>query len=212
MTTDDLIARLSGELRPAQPAWWAFRAPIAIGLLLSVVAMLSWLGPRPDLAAAILTRPFWMKFVYTAAFAVFAFWLTERLGRPGTRRAHPLELLGLVVLALFAMAAFDMMKAAPAARHHMMMGVSSNVCPWRIVTLALPFLAAALWSLRRLAPTNLALTGFAAGLFAGAAGALVYAFHCTESTAPFVAIWYTLGIAVTGLIGALAGRWLLRWQ
>ena len=47
--------------------------------------------------------------------------------------------------------------------------------------------------------------------FAGAAGAFVYCFHCTEEAAPFIAVWYTLGIAVVTAIGALLGRSLLRW-
>jgi hypothetical protein len=47
---------------------------------------------------------------------------------------------------------------------------------------------------------------------AGAAGAWVYAFHCDESAAPFVAIWYTLGIALVGALGGMLGQWLLRWR
>ena len=50
-----------------------------------------------------------------------------------------------------------------------------------------------------------------AGLLAGAFGAWIYAFHCDESAAPFVIIWYTLGIAAIGALGGLLGRTLLRW-
>ena len=42
-------------------------------------------------------------------------------------------------------------------------------------------------------------------------GCTVYAFHCTESTATFIAIWYTAGILLTTLMGAALGRWMLRW-
>jgi hypothetical protein len=48
-------------------------------------------------------------------------------------------------------------------------------------------------------------------LLAGAVGAWIYAFHCNESAAPFVAIWYTLGMAAVGASGGLLGKWLLRW-
>jgi hypothetical protein len=65
--------------------------------------------------------------------------------------------------------------------------------------------------MRQLAPTRPILAGGCAGLLAGAAGAWVYAFHCNESAAPFMAIWYTLGIAAAGLLGAATGRWVLRW-
>jgi hypothetical protein len=65
--------------------------------------------------------------------------------------------------------------------------------------------------MRGLAPTRLQLAGAAAGLAAGAAGAWVYAFYCTESAAAFVAVWYSLGIAAVTLAGAVAGRFVLRW-
>ena len=55
------------------------------------------------------------------------------------------------------------------------------------------------------------LAGAGAGLFAGALGAFVYAFYCTEVAAPFIAVWYTLGIALTSLLGGILGRWALRW-
>src|SRR5436305_1310905 len=46
---------------------------------------------------------------------------------------------------------------------------------------------------------------------AGAAGALVYSFHCDEFAVPFLAIWYTLGIALAGGLGAGAAKLVLRW-
>jgi hypothetical protein len=55
------------------------------------------------------------------------------------------------------------------------------------------------------------MTGAIAGLLAGATGAFIYAFHCDESAAPFVALWYTIGISLVGLLGAALGRILLRW-
>jgi hypothetical protein len=49
------------------------------------------------------------------------------------------------------------------------------------------------------------------GLAAGGVGASAYALHCPESTAAFMAIWYTLGMAATGLLGFLVSPRLLRW-
>ena len=59
--------------------------------------------------------------------------------------------------------------------------------------------------------TDPTLAGLSAGLMAGALGAWVYSFHCTESGMPFLALWYSLGIAAVMLVGAIAGRLLLRW-
>ncbi|MFS2051364.1 NrsF family protein, partial [Variovorax sp. CT11-76] len=49
------------------------------------------------------------------------------------------------------------------------------------------------------------------GALAGGVGAAVYALHCPELTAPFIAVWYVSGIAVPVLVGALLGPRLLRW-
>jgi len=65
--------------------------------------------------------------------------------------------------------------------------------------------------LRGMAPTRPALTGFAAGAFAGGVAATVYGLHCGESTMVFVGTWYTLGVLGTGLLGAIVGKWALRW-
>ena len=44
----------------------------------------------------------------------------------------------------------------------------------------LPVFVATLWAMKGLAPTRLALAGAAAGLLAGAVGAVVYTLHCPE--------------------------------
>src|SRR5690606_10056653 len=53
--------------------------------------------------------------------------------------------------------------------------------------------------------------GAAAGVLAGGAGAFAYAFHCPELAAPFLAVWYVLGMAMPVVAGALIGPRLLRW-
>jgi hypothetical protein len=46
---------------------------------------------------------------------------------------------------------------------------------------------------------------------AGSLGALGYALSCTELSPAFVAVWYSLGIASTGALGAALGPRMLRW-
>ncbi len=48
-------------------------------------------------------------------------------------------------------------------------------------------------------------------LMAGGLGAAFYAAHCPDDSPLFVAVWYTLAIALVTGLGALAGRRLLRW-
>jgi hypothetical protein len=75
----------------------------------------------------------------------------------------------------------------------------------------LPALAAALWALRGLAPTQARAAGLAAGLLAGGLGAFGYALACTELSPAFVAVWYSLGIGMAGALGAALGPLTLRW-
>jgi hypothetical protein len=42
-------------------------------------------------------------------------------------------------------------------------------------------------------------------------GAFAYAFHCTDDAAPFVLVWYGIGIGLCGLAGRLLGPRALRW-
>jgi hypothetical protein len=62
-----------------------------------------------------------------------------------------------------------------------------------------------------MAPTRLRIAGAAAGFAAGAAGALVYTLHCPEMAAPFLGIWYVLGMLIPTAVGAALGPSLLRW-
>jgi hypothetical protein len=65
--------------------------------------------------------------------------------------------------------------------------------------------------MRSLAPIRMPLAGAAAGLLAGALGATVYTLHCPEMAAPFIGIWYVLGMLVPAAVGAALGRLVLRW-
>jgi len=213
MQTDDLIAHLSGELQPVGGAEVArtLAAGLALGLFGSALLMAATIGIRPDILQAMGGEAFWLKFLYTLAIAILGLKLVERLGRPGTEAAWPALLIAVPILALMSMMALQMMPADSATRHALLMGHSADVCSVLIAALALPLFAGLFWSLRKLAPTRLTQAGAAAGLLAGSAAATIYAFHCTESTATFIAIWYTAGIALTTLMGAVLGRFVLRW-
>jgi len=213
MKTDDLIEALAGRLEPASPraplAWLALW--VAAGVAVSFLVMVLWRGLRPDLHVAMTTPMFWSKFFYTLMLGAAALWLAERMGRPGAKVSRPARALQAVVLGFIALAVGRYMAADEPARHSLLMGHSAMLCPWCILVLSLPILAGALYGLRRFAPTRPTLAGFAAGLAAGGAGAFVYAFSCNESGMPFVAVWYTLPVLLAGLIGAVAGRFTLRW-
>ena len=212
MRTDDLIGQLSANLEPVKrgAAGRLLAGTILIGMIGSAVVMLSVLGLRHDFSSAITSFGMWTKLAYTFAVAVFAFFLVERAGRPGADMSKPALLLALPILSIVLLAIMQM-NAPGADMPKLVMGHSSRVCAVLVILTALPTLAATFWALRQLAPTRLTQAGALAGLFAGGAGAFVYSFHCTEGSAPFIAIWYTLGVVLTTAIGAVLGRHLLRW-
>ncbi|MGH6859068.1 MAG: NrsF family protein [Phyllobacterium sp.] len=213
MTTDDLIARLAGDLKPVSPGAVIGRVVLGLGLGLaaSSILMLAWLGMRPDLMAATGTMPFWSKLAYTLALAAIGASAVKRIAHPLGSIWPNLVLMLAGLLLLGVLAGMQLAMAPPERYPELLIGKSMAVCTFNIVMLSLPFLIGAFWVLRGLAPTRLTVAGGAAGLAAGAMGALVYSFHCTESGMPFVAVWYTLGVLVPGLIGAAAGRFVLRW-
>lgn len=213
MATPDLIDRLVADLRPVPRGAVARRVGLGLGagILVSIAGMLLTLGPRPDMADAMATGSFWMKISYTAVLALIGAGAVAAIARPEGRLRNRV-LAGLAVLAICALlAAVELIGAAPAEQAALVMGSTALTCPWSIAILSLPVFAGAFWALRGLAPTRLTLAGAAAGLAAGAFAALVYSFHCPESAMPFIAIWYTAGVAIAGGLGAALGRWLLRW-
>src|ERR1700744_2235064 len=110
-----MIDRLSGDLTPVERGTVARRLVLGLcaGILVSVLAMWMGLGLRHDLAAAMSTSNYWMKFFYTLIAALVAFWLVERIGRPGADAKRPalFELLPLGAILLLASA--TLMRAAP---------------------------------------------------------------------------------------------------
>lgn len=209
----DLIDQLVADLAPTPPHALARRmaAGLGAGLVVSAILMLLWLGPRPDMMPAMATMAFWAKFAFTLLLALAGIAAASRMARPATGAGAPLTLASLVLAAMVVLAIAQFATAPAPERPALLLGGSALVCPWYIMALSVPVLAGAVWAIRGLAPTHLTLAGAMAGLAAGGVGAFVYSFHCIESAMPFVAIWYSLGIAGATLAGALLGRLMLRW-
>jgi hypothetical protein len=210
MKTEALIAALAADTKPVVPGAVGRRLAL-FGSLVAVVVLLAWLGPRPDLAQALVTSAFWTKAGYTAALALGGALLTTRLARPGGRAGSARWILAAAFIVVAALGGLAVAEAAPDQRAVIWFGHSWTLCPWRILVIATPVFVAVTLGLRRLAPTRLALAGAASGLFAGAVGATVYGIACTETSAAFLAVWYSLGVAICAGVGAILGRWLLRW-
>ena len=213
MRTDELVTMLAAGAGAVEPGATARRYTVALGwgafgatLLMAIV-----LGVRPDLAEAARLPMFWVKLAFPASLATGALYAAARLSQPGVPLARVPAALAAPVLAMWLLAALVLATAAAGEREELIFGGSWSACPLFIALLSLPVFAAALWAMKGLAPPRLALSGAAAGLLAGSVGALIYALYCTEMAAPFLALWYLLGMLIPTAAGAAIGPRLLRW-
>jgi hypothetical protein len=211
MKTERLIGLLATGAGPAPRAAVAWRlAPVlAAALAASALASIAALGLIPP--AMWLDAAPWIKLGYAASLGACCAWLVARLARPATQLGAAPFALAAVLGAMLVLGAAELALAPRGERYAELMGQSALRCPWAIVALSIPALAGILWALRGLAPTRLHLAGLYAGLLAGAIGAAGYALACTEQSAAFVAVWYSLGIALSGLLGGALGGRILRW-
>lgn len=213
MKTEQLVALLAAGAAPVPPHAVARRFALALGLggLGALGLLMLVLGLRPDLAQAARLPMFWMKPAFTAALALPALLAAARLARPGMRLGRVGLGLVLPLLLVWALGAAVLVTAGPGERAALVLGSTWRTCPFNIALLSLPLFVALFWAMKGLAPTRLALAGAGTGLLAGALAALVYALHCPESSAPFLGVWYVLGIAIPTAAGALLAPRLLRW-
>lgn len=213
MKTDELLGLLAADATPVPRNAAEKRLGLAllVGLGLAFVWVAETLGVRPDLAEVARTGMFWGKVGMPLMTGLVGATLVWRLGHPGQRPGAWGWLVLLPVALLWLLAGWDMAQATAAQRQDMVFGDTWRVCSFNIVVTSLPAGVMLFWALRGLAPTRPVLAGAAAGWLAGAVAATVYSLHCPEMEAPFLAVWYVLGMVVSAALGALAGARMLRW-
>ncbi|RZL87303.1 MAG: DUF1109 domain-containing protein [Variovorax sp.] len=213
MKTDDLVSMLAADAAPVpqRAASQRFATALLVGLPLSFAWMAFEHGVRRDLLQALFWPMFWVKLLFPACIAAAGFVIVQRLARPGVPVRHAWAGLAVPVLVIWTLAIVAWFVAPQDQRSAMFWGHTWRICALNIAVISAPVFVAALVALKSLAPTQPALAGAAAGAMAGGAGAAIYAFHCQELAAPFLAVWYVAGIAVPVLAGAAIGRRWLQW-
>jgi hypothetical protein len=213
MKTHDLIALLAADASAVEQHTASRRLALAVAAALpvSVGLLLAGYGLRRDIADVVGAPMFWVKLLVPVCMALAAFVAVQRLARPGVRAGAAWWALAAPAALLWLLAIFVWAGASEPERSAMVWGVSWRICMASIALMALPVFVAAFGVLRGMAPTRPALAGAAAGALAGSVGASVYALHCMELAAPFLAVWYVGGIALTTAAGAALGPRLLRW-
>lgn len=212
MKTDELIAMLAGDAGAVASRVWQQRYALALvaGLAGAMLLMILLLGVRPDIADAVRLPMFWVKLAFPAALAAGALLAAVRLSRPGVAIGRAGAMLAAPVLAIWVLAALVLL-GAPEDRAMLIWGETWAACLINIPMLSVPAFVAVFWVMKSLAPVRPAVAGAAAGLLAGAVSAVAYALHCPELAAPFIGLWYLLGMLIPAVLGALIGQRLLRW-
>jgi len=211
MKTPDLIAALAADRQRHPPVAKMLAAALIGAGAVSIAIYAIAIGPRPDLMAMLATPRVLFKLSWTAALALAASAAFLRFAAPGRRIAGTLVALAGVFAALGLAVGVELSVLPPdlwATRAH---GHNATWCLRLIPVLSLAPLIAALFVLRRAAPTRPAWAGAAAGLLAGALGAVLYATHCPDDSPLFVASWYGIAILGMTLLGSGLGARFLRW-
>jgi hypothetical protein len=213
MNHQALIQALCDDLTPVNTASFEQQLGrgIALGGLASMGILLFSLGVQQGLASLSVMIPLAVKLGSMLAIAAIALRAMRSLARPGRPTEPLLAPIGMVALIVLAIALGQGRSAPLHAETVPWLGASWQACSLRITALSLPLMVGIGWALRRQAPVHLARAGAVCGLAAGAISAAIYALACSEPSAGFVLLWYSLGIAGASAIGALAGPRLLRW-
>lgn len=212
MRTDDLVRALAAD-------GGRVRLPLAAGLALALAATtlvvaaayLPLHGLRADVVGLAWTPRLVFKLAVPLAAAIAAGGLSLDLVRPGVPVRRRLLWVAAVMVALLAGIGAELAVLPTAEWGRRLVGENALRCLLTVPVLSLLPLAAALAALSRGAPTSPFRAGAAAGLAAGAAGALVYATVCPDDSPLFLAAWYGIAVAAVTGLGALAGHRFLRW-
>jgi hypothetical protein len=212
MRTEDLVEHLAAEARPVG----SDRRPRMLGMALvagavvSIGLLIAWLGLRP-MDEAVVQSAFWMKAGYSLALALGGGLIVWRLSRPTGRVGRAPYVVATAIAVVAVLATMQLMRTPAGSMEAVVLGHTWKWCPFRILTLSAPLTLALCLAMRRLAPTRLTLAGAAAGVLAGGLAAAIYGLYCQETSAVFLAVWYSLGVAASGALGALLGPRLMRW-
>ncbi|AMJ60393.1 NrsF family protein [Bosea sp. PAMC 26642] len=213
MQTDDLISVMTASHQPVdtgrlrRATWLA--ALIALAMTIGLVLLT--LGARPDLAKVWMTRPVLAKALLGASVATIALVLFQRSLRPGLKAAKYLPVVVVPLVLAVGWALLTLVQAPSEQWSTLIFGRYWRACLVAVPLYALLPLVVLSLLARHGAPTDRTLTGACAGLASAGLAAVAYSLHCPDDTAPFLATWYTLAIAVITSLGALVLPRFLRW-
>lgn len=212
MRTDHLIAALVADA-PVKSRSAGSRALILLPLTLALVCVgfLIFLRLRPDLMSHAVWPSVSAKVLAACLLAVVALRLALLLGEPGRSRRRWSQALVVVPAVLLLALGVELAMAGLDGWQDRLVGQNQLRCLVVIPILSLLPMLGLLVALRSGAVTRPALAGAVSGLAATGAGAAFYSLNCTDDSMFFVVTWYSLAALIVAMVGAVAGRILLRW-
>ncbi len=216
--TDDLLDKLSADLKPVKPMrLWPLWGLALAGLVLAAVFVIAVYQPRPEMAALghgvmpssfmILGKP--LLFLITGLSALWGVGdLVRPQGRLRLRTLAPVViLLAIVVVA----AVLQYMGDGAASTMHSLQG-GNTLCFETIAGGGLIGFGL-LWNLwlRKAATASPVWLGALSGLATASLAASAYAIHCNMDAPAYLLLVYGVAVGlITALAAALGGR-LFRW-
>jgi hypothetical protein len=213
METNQLIAALASDTRPVRSGAAIGRLAVALGGGGAAVAALiaAFLGDPLLGVEKVDLMTFGAKAGFATSLLLISLVSLHRSARPGHDPRSGIAWLIAPVALMALLAAVALARAPAEARSALIFGPMWRACLLSVTLFSAPVFGLLVWAFRRLAPTDLKLAGMLAGLASGTTAALVYAFHCPETSPAFVLVWYGIGIGITSFAGRLAGPFLLKW-
>jgi hypothetical protein len=211
--TDALIRALTSDLTPVRRLRNVnTRTTLWVGLAALYVALGTLaLGPRPDLARKLSDVGYLAESAALIAVLVSAARCAFRLSIPGI---EPTALAWTVPAAAWALwvlrVASRWSAGGVAVELAAMSWIGGLPCIWRMLGLAIAPAATGLIMLRKAAPRRRGWAGLCAVLAACSLAMLGTQAVCARDAAGHVLAWHAMPVAAIALVGAVAGRWILR--
>lgn len=204
---DDLVRDLT-PVRPVKPA--RGMAVLLLACLAAAAATALAFGVRSDLSALAPTGILVLRSGLLLLVGLAAGWAVITSASPaiGRRQEGWRWALAAGALAPATSLILSLQGGFPA---NVLTARSAGLCLVVSLIAAVAIGAALVFWLKRGAVTELHRAGWLVGLAAGALGTFAYSLHCPSETIHYAAVWYSLTVAVSALIGRLITPRLLRW-
>ena len=197
-STDALILDLSANLVPVRQRSLPRDAALLLAVAGAELALILVSGAmRPDMGRVILSPPMAWKIGGLAVLAVASCAVALRSFAPPLPSKRDLALLpGLAAMMLIAGAFVTNAAESSRSLGERLLPAQGISCVTAITLLALPIAAGLAILMRRAAPVRPAWSAGVSGVAASTSGALVFTACCPMNDPLYIAVWYSVAIAV----------------